>query len=305
MEQLLRETKIVCVIVTFRPEAAVLQRLLLALLEQVGHVVIADNGSESVLTGILRAFPSGGISVVDMGGNQGIAAGINRGVEAALALEATHLLFSDQDSLPALDMVENLFHACTFLERNGQKVAAVGPRYLDDRADNLPPFIRVEGLRLLRLSCTSDSVVVPVDYLITSGSLIPVEAWAAIGRMEEQMFIDYVDIEWGMRAKVRGYHCFGVCGAKMGHVLGEEPILFCGVKIPVHSPLRHYYLFRNAVWLYRQPWVRWNWKVVDGWRLLLKFGFYSLITPPRWLHFQSMVRGLWHGLIGRMGRLDV
>lgn len=305
MEQQLCAAKVVGVIVAFRPEVVALQRLLMALLKQVDHVVIADNGSEFVLAEVLRAFPSRWISVVDMGGNQGIAAGLNRGVEAALALGATHLLFSDQDSLPALDMVEKLYQACMLLKKNGEKVAAVGPRYLDDRADNLPPFIRVEGLRLLRLSCASDSVVVPVDYLITSGSLISVEAWSVIGCMEEQMFIDYVDIEWGMRARVRGYRCFGVCGAKMGHVLGEEPILFFGIKIPVHSPLRHYYLFRNAVWLYRQPWVRWNWKMVDGWRLLLKFGFYSLITPPRGLHFRSMVRGLWHGLIGRMGRLDI
>ncbi|MDE2584242.1 MAG: glycosyltransferase family 2 protein [Betaproteobacteria bacterium] len=297
-------TNIVGVIVTFRPEGPVLQRLLEALLKQVAHVVIADNGSEGVLDEVLKAFPPGAVSVLPMGGNLGIATGLNRGVAAALAMGATHLLLSDQDSLPAPDMVASLLKVCQAQQEMGVRVAAVGPRYLDDRADNPPPFIRVDGLQLRRLRCDSASAVVPVDYLITSGSLIPAEAWAAIGGMEEKLFIDYVDIEWGMRAMAQGYRCFGACGARMGHSLGDEPIRFFGKVVPVHSPLRHYYHFRNAVWLYRQPWVQWNWKVVDGARLVLKFGFYSLITAPRFQHFRSMVRGVWHGLLGTMGRLD-
>lgn len=300
----LRELKIVGVIVAFRPEGPVLQRLLTALLDQVSHVVIADNGSGGVISEVLLAFPLGRVSVCPMGGNQGIAAGLNKGVEAALGMGATHLLLSDQDSLPAPDMVQSLLQVCQAQQALGLQVAAVGPRYLDDRADNPPPFIRVEGLQLQRLRCDSASAVHLVDYLITSGSLIPAESWKAIGGMEEQLFIDYVDIEWGMRAKNQGYESFGACGARMGHVLGDKPMRFAGKAIPVHSPLRHYYHFRNAVWLYRQPWVGWNWKVVDGARLILKFGFYSLMTAPRHQHFLSMARGVWHGLIGRMGRLD-
>ncbi|MFP3422342.1 hypothetical protein R0K19_23515, partial [Bacillus sp. SIMBA_161] len=90
--------------------------------------------------------------------------------------------------------------------------------------------------------------------------------------------------EWGLRAQARGFQSFGVYSAVMQHQLGDEPIYFRGRYIPVHSPLRHYYHFRNAVWLYRQSWLRSDWKIVDGLRLARKFGFYSLITPPRLKH---------------------
>lgn len=295
---------VVGIIVVFRPTPQTLTQLLAALLPQVCHVVIVDNGSEGILPEVLAGFSTAVISVLCMGCNKGVAAGLNRGVEAAVALGATHAVLFDQDSLPATDMIARLLYVYEVKQRVGGRVAALGPRYVDNRANNPPPFMRTEGLFLNRLCCSSDNEVHPVDHLITSGSLIPIDAWRAIGGMEERLFIDYVDIEWGLRAMNRGYRCFGVCGARMGHVLGDAPLHFAGMRVPVHSPLRHYYLFRNAIWLYRQPWVRWNWKVVDGARLVLKFGFYSLITAPRFQHFRCMVRGIWHGLLGRMGRLD-
>jgi rhamnosyltransferase len=72
----------------------------------------------------------------------------------------------------------------------------------------------------------------------------------------------------------------------------------------VHTPLRHYYHFRNAVWLYRQNWVPRNWKWVDGYRLLLKYVFYSLFARPRVTHWRMMTLGIWHGLRGRAGCLE-
>lgn len=122
--------------------------------------------------------------------------------------------------------------------------------------------------------------------------------------MRDDFFIDYVDIEWGLRAKTLGFQSFGVCGAMMAHDLGDEPIEFFGKRYPLHSPLRHYYHFRNAVWMYRRGWLPIQWRLVDGWRLLLKLGFYTLFAKPRLQRLKMMTRGVVHGLIGRMGRLN-
>ena len=125
-----------------------------------------------------------------------------------------------------------------------------------------------------------------------------------VGPMREDLFIDYVDVEWGLRARSRGYQCFGVCGAHMAHSLGELPIRWLGRAYPHHSPLRHYYLFRNAVLLYREGWLPLGWKLVDGARLALKYGFYGLFARPRGRHLAMMTKGLVHGLRGIGGRLD-
>jgi rhamnosyltransferase len=181
-------------------------------------------------------------------------------------------------------------------------VAAAGPRYLDPRQGNPPPFLRRRGLCIEYLPCPTAETVAEVDYLISSGCLVSLAALEEIGDMAEPLFIDYVDIEWGLRAGAKGYRLLGVCGAAMRHDLGETPILFFGRRVPVHSPLRHYYHFRNAVWLYRQPWVPAAWKLADAWRLLRKYVFYSLFATPRWAHWRMMTTGMRDGLRGRMGR---
>ncbi|MGE0800669.1 MAG: glycosyltransferase family 2 protein, partial [Lautropia sp.] len=160
---------------------------------------------------------------------------------------------------------------------------------------------RIEGLHLRRCRCIADSDIVEVYYLIASGSLIPRATLEAVGTMAEALFIDYVDIEWGLRARRLGFRSYGVCGAKMSHDLGDEPIRFLGRALPLHSPLRHYYHFRNAVWLYRSSGLPLGWKIVDGYRLLLKYGFYCLFAKPRLQHCRMMSRGIRDGLLGRLG----
>jgi rhamnosyltransferase len=144
---------------------------------------------------------------------------------------------------------------------------------------------------------------VEADFLIASGSLIPVAALDRVGPMREDLFIDYVDVEWCLRARREGLRCYGVFEATMEHRLGESRVRVFGREATARSPLRHYYLMRNALLLYRESWVPLNWKLVDAGRLLLKFGFYSLAAPPRLQHVRMMARGLWHGLTGRAGPL--
>jgi rhamnosyltransferase len=212
------------------------------------------------------------------------------------------ILLSDQDSKPAEDMVFELRKAAVQLMASGKKVGAVGPCYMDIRQNNPPPFIRIEGFFVRRQFPEKSDSVVDVDYLIASGCLIPSRVLDNVGLMNVDLFIDYVDIEWGLRAKTLGFQSFGVFAAKMAHSLGDEHISFVGKKIPLHSPLRHYYLVRNGFWLYKQKGLPLNWKFVDGYRMLIRICFYTLFAKPRRKHFSMMMQGLFHGLKSRMGR---
>lgn len=292
------------VIVSYRPDVALLAKLLEALTLQVSGIIIVDNGSSAeTLTWLTTRHLSVPYQLVQLGDNFGIARAQNDGIQVASDFGANHVILFDQDSVPAFNMVSLLLLAAQHKAAEGFKVASVGPNYWDERQENPPPFITVSGLRLKRQTCSTADAVVPVDYLIASGCLIPLATFNQVGRMREDFFIDYVDIEWGLRAKVLGFQSFGVCAAFMAHDLGNEPIKFFGQRYPQHSPLRHYYHFRNAVSLYRQGWVPMNWRIVDGWRLILKLGFYALFAKPRMQHLGMMLKGIMHGLYGRMGRL--
>jgi rhamnosyltransferase len=298
-----REPVVTCVVVTYRPDLGRLRRLFDAVAPQVAHLVVVDNGSGGGCVDWLRDLALPSLTLVELDGNRGIATAQNIGIARARELGSSHVLLLDHDSIPAPTMVADLLRALVGLRPPGRGVAAVGPRYLDERQDNPPPFIQVRGLRVHRCQCPTPDAVVEVDYLIASGSLIPMATLDVVGGMADDLFIDYVDIEWGLRARRLGFQSYGVCGARMMHDLGEAPIRFMGRRLPVHSALRHYYHFRNAVWLYRSPDLPLNWKCADGWRLLLKYGFYALFAKPRLEHLRMMSRGVADGLRGRLGAL--
>ena len=292
---------VIGIVVSYNPDLGTLEELLNAILPQVLSVVVVDNGSSVDLLNWYKDRNNGRVEFIQLGANLGVAAAQNVGINWARNQGSRYIVLFDQDSMPDPSMVMQLCMVAEAKVRAGYCVAGVGPNYLDERQNNPPPFIQVRGLCLKRLSCSCPDSVVEVDYLIASGCLIPMATLAAVGGMQEELFIDYVDIEWGLRAKNLGFQSFGACAASMRHSLGEPPIEFFGRMLPLHSPLRHYYHFRNAVWLYRQKRIPTHWKYADAWRLFLKYGFYSLFAKPRLKHLVMMTRGILDGVRGRMG----
>lgn len=300
----MQRPRVTCIVVTFDPDRVRFDALLAATRPQVDTILIVDNGSSASNLAWLRLLANDRLQLIELGRNTGIAGAQNVGISAANRMGCDFVLLLDHDSVPAPDMVACLLNGISHARRLGNRVAAAGPRYLDSRHDNPPPFIRIKGVRVTRCRCDAEDAVVEVDYLISSGCLIPMPVLDEVGAMREALFIDYVDIEWGLRARANGFRSYGVCSARMSHHLGEQPIRFFGMEVPLHSPLRHYYLMRNAVTLYRDRSMPTNWKLADGIRLVLKYGFYPLFAPPRMAHLRMMTRGIRDGLLGKGGRLN-
>jgi rhamnosyltransferase len=294
--------EVVAVVVTYEPELPALEEQLRAVAPQVGAILVIDNASAVDLPAWLEALGLDNLQGRRLPDNLGVATAQNRGIEWARAQGGRYVLLLDQDSLPAPGMVAGLLGVIHEKQAAGIAVAAVGPRYQDQRRRALQPFVRVRGLSIGRVHCHDDTDVLEVDHLIASGSLIPMTTLADVGGMVDELFIDYIDTEWVLRARQRGYKAYGVCAARMRHVLGAEPIRLLGREVVARPPLRHYYMFRNAMWIYRQAWVPRLWKLADGLRLVQRFVFYALFAKPRWVQVHMMLRGVSDGLHGRMGR---
>jgi len=292
--------KVTGIIVTFNPDIEPLEKLIDAVAPQLTHLIVVDNGSRNDPSLILKEQPD--IELIALGENLGIAKAQNVGIERAKAIGSDYVLLLDQDSIPAPNMVAQLLKVAEMLAAKDIRVAGVGPSYIDARQGEAAAFVYLDGLKLKRRERQSLDEFVETDFLIASGCLTPIQSFDAVGLMNEEMFIDYVDIEWGLRAREKGYYCFGAFGAKMEHTLGDQWIKFRGRRIPVHSPLRHYYHFRNAVWLCRQPWLSFSWKIVLFWRLVRQYLFFTFFFPQGMSHAKMMTVGLWHGIINRMGR---
>jgi rhamnosyltransferase len=143
--------------------------------------------------------------------------------------------------------------------------------------------------------------VIEVDHLITSGLLVPLSGYQVVGAPRADLFIDYVDIEWSLRARKNGLKLFAVGKARLKHSIGDSFKQFMGKQVPIHSPLRHYYLMRNGVYLQKLPTISFAWKMSDAFQLLKKFIFFSLFLPERGKRLRMMLRGISDGLHGKLG----
>lgn len=295
---------VIAVIVSYWPDIVEFQRVLASVREQVARVVVVDNGSGEVFLGAIAAMQWPELTLLALSSNKGIAAAQNTGIRYASEQEGvSHILLLDHDSLPQPGMVTSLMHALERLEVKGHRAAMVGPAYVDPRQGLLPVFVRVKGFSLSRVLAPDFEDLARVDHLIASGSLIPVPVLREVGLMDESLFIDYVDVEWGLRARSRGYDSFGCYSAHMTHTLGDAPIRLLGRSYPARTPLRHYYTFRNAVLLTRRSYIGLNWKVANLLGLILKFVFYLSFSDSRFRHLEMMSLGVWHGLRKRSGPL--
>src|SRR5262245_43105318 len=216
-----QKSAIVAVVVTYYPDNTRLDAVLRALVDSVDSVVVVDNGSPNVDEQRVRhAHP---LAITrKLGTNKGLAAAQNEGIAMAKQLGASHILFLDQDSVPQSGMALHLMQTLEGLTARGLKVACVGPQSRAPGSASLSGFSRLGWFRLRMADCTNHELAAECDFPISSGSLIPTEVIDQIGGMEEGLFIDQVDTEWCLRARARGYHIFGDCGAVLEHRLGEN-----------------------------------------------------------------------------------
>lgn len=298
-------TCVVAVVVTYHPDVARTGRLLAALAAQVDRCVVVDNGTEGQNAQALRATcDEVGAELVPLGRNAGIAEAQNVGIGRARGCGATHVLLSDQDSDPAPDMVERLLAGAARAAARGERVGAVGPMVAEDRGDGdvMVYEARTWGPRRTRGLPDEDGLL-PVAFLLASGTLIPVEALDEVGAMRSEWFIDHVDLEWGLRARAAGRTLHAVADAHLAHQLGDAVVRLPGRRqeIHVHPPVRVYYLTRNTLLLVRSRLMGWRWDVGYVVWLGKYVAFNTLLVPGRRARLRLALRGLADGLHGRTG----
>lgn len=296
--------KSLAIIVTYQPDLASLGTLLDVLRIQADAVIIVDNGSNCDIDHFITERKVAAETLLANDENIGIAAAQNQGIAWAREQQFDYVILFDQDSLPQENLLATLVGIAEAKKADGELIAAVGPNFRDARLQKSAQFLRTKGWKsYLQPETIGD--VVPVDHLIASGCLIPMQALDRVGGMHEELFIDYVDTEWSLRAEHRyGLRSYGTYKTTLQHELGQHPVQFFGKHFATHAATRHYYLFRNSVWLWRQNWVPLGWKMARGPKLVLRLMFCVVFGRPVLAQWRMIGLGLWHGIAGRMGKLD-
>jgi rhamnosyltransferase len=206
----------------------------------------------------------------------------------------------DQDSVPFEGTIERLLAAHAELEQSGHPVGCVGPRLIDKSTSLQHGFHRIEGWRWVRVFPTEeDRTPISCSNMNGSGTLLKAELFRKLGGLDEAFFIDHVDTEWSFRVLASGYLLYGIPDARFDHAMGEKGLRFwCfGWRVwPQRSPFRHYYLFRNALWLMRRSYVPRVWKSWATIKLGLTLLLHGIGDPLRKQQVSKMGTGIWHGI---------
>lgn len=294
---------IVAIVVLFNPDRYQLSRVVRTASAQVDRIILIDNTPNVFSLEHYDLAQTPGIRYRPLGENRGIAQAQNVGIREALDDDCSHVLLLDQDSALSEGMVEELLRAERLLLGAGKKVAAVGPLFVDERSGARSRAVRHRYLRVNRvhIDCASDDPV-ESDYIISSGSLISESVLRAIGLMREDLFIDWVDVEWGLRARQQGgLACFVAPRAVLQHNLGDKTTSVFGEQKYLHSDFRNYYIVRNATFLLRLNSMGWQWKTVTALKIPQYVLFYSWHSERKLNSFMLLTRAFVHGIIGRVG----
>lgn len=296
---------VAAVVVTFFPDEKIGDRLT-AMARECSHVIVVDNGSDVAV----RARLSGErVELIALGENKGLAAALNVGLDRALALGFGWAVTFDQDSTPTIGMVKALWRSRE-ARPDPMRVAVVGPRLSEEKVVNedhrwvVPhPFFR---WGFSRVPCVSADLG-GVAFVITSGALTDLRVYREIGPMDADLFIDYIDHDYCLRALRSGHEIVVSAGAKLIHNFGaqrEYHVAGRVVRPTFHSALRLRYIARNrwAVWR-RHAWAVPHWAVFDAVSSMHILIRVLVFEDRRWEKLCAMIRGSWDGVCGRKGKI--
>ncbi len=287
--------KIGALIVLYQPDKEMIGKVIDCLLQQVDEICVVDNSDHDNST--LISASKDKIQYIFMNGNKGIAAAQNRGIDYFIKQNFDYIISCDQDTLIDITTITKLTQTMLDLQQAGVKVAAVAPIGIDHYTHQ-PLSYKIETIGKKEIA---GHELLEVTHTMNSMSLIPTQILKEIGGMEEELFIDAVDCEWGWRAKkLIGARSFCDTEILMNHSLGIGAKQIAGVyRIHITPASRMYYQYRNYLWLVRRQYTPWKWIYINALKYIAKVFFYTIKGPDRRSYIIQIMRGIRDGIRGK------
>ncbi len=297
-ERPLQAADVCAIVVTYHPDVELPSRLR-SIRRQVGAVVIVDNGStDAELIPLREIATEPAVTLVLNFENLGVARALNIGIQRAAALGYRFVALFDQDSQVDGDMVTTLLLIYeTFPAR--ERPAVIGSAFRDAQT-RLPDPDRVESFA----QPWEDA-----ECVITSGTLLPLAAYSAIGPFREEFFIDYVDLDYCNRARAHGYTVVKSRRPLMSHSIGaptRHHWLWITKWTTNHSADRRYYSARNRTVMLREygNYRMGSWAIkslLSSLKICKRIILYEQRKAGK---IVAVLTGWWDGVRGNMGPRD-
>ncbi|CAI2136853.1 rhamnosyltransferase [Serratia fonticola] len=285
------------IVVTYNPEHDFFEKQIENLSKQLDLLYIVDNGSKD--TSFVNFAIGKGISYHLLNENVGLASAQNVAIKLAQKDKVTHVILFDQDSLISDDFVKNELHSESQLLNRGINVAAIGPVFYDGTTDYDYPATKYIGPFIHRVKIAEKPI--EATFIIASGSLIRMEVLEKVGFMKDELFIDYIDVEWGLRAASLGYKSYITPLARMKHTIGDERVKIFGKLLSIHSDIRKYYLSRNSFYMLRLGYVPFGYKLRECVFNFVRITVGIYFSKNRINCFKMVSKGILDGITNKFG----
>ncbi len=209
------------------------------------EIFVIDNSPQQII------FSGNGLLVKHCPANIGVAGGLKQAVIWAQEKGANFLWAFDQDSEPDEHLLEKLLLKYTVLSTNQFPIGIVAPLAIDIQSQSKIHGLIFAGYKFdLPSESQSNTDYYECDALITSGSLISIDAAKDVELPREDLFLDAVDYLYCINFKKKGYKVIVIKDAILKHHLGTyRQVISPKTKKQVFtytcSPVRYYYSCRN------------------------------------------------------------
>lgn len=235
--------KNVCsLIILYNPNVTITSKCINSLSNQVNEIFLIDNSKKNHK----KIFNKYNVTYIHTGKNIGIAAAQNLGISEIRKKKYKFVILSDQDTNFNDSYSIKMITKYNELSKKN-KIAALSPVFYNINNNKVYPAINRKGfLKIKSYNIKKDIIV---SETISSGLFVNLDVFENIGKMNEELFIDWVDYEWCWRAKKNGYSIFMVANNMIHHNLGKKNKNIFLYKYPKHNKKRYYYIFRNGFYL--------------------------------------------------------
>ncbi|MDH5964206.1 glycosyltransferase family 2 protein, partial [Vibrio aestuarianus] len=230
------------IVVSYNPGKEIFTHLK-NLTNQVSKVILFDNNSSGeCLEFVKKCEDIENVNVIYSETNIGLSKAQNLAIKKALDEGADWLLTLDDDS----DISEGFVTNMLGLYNSGSNIGVIVPMVKDQNSNQTSSFI---------LASHNFKKVVPgskpfdVLVAISSGMLIRRNVFDQVGFMNEDYFIDYIDIDFSLRVNTK-FKMICCPDSILSHRLGEKKkvnVFLFSVVVSNHSPFRRYHIYRNRI----------------------------------------------------------
>ena len=292
------------VVVTYHPDAHVGERLA-SIKRELQPVLVIDNSTDRPAQDHLaRICGDVGVEYQPQATNLGLAAALNLAFTQLAARGFDHVVAFDQDSTPGPGFVAALLrtHASS-----ARAPAVVGANWFDEGrpgfdSRHLRPHPRWP-LLFTRSAATTD--LANVTCVITSGSLFSLAVWRELGGFDDGLFLDLVDTDYCLRARLAGFEIAVSSAARLAHRRGAKaPVRYVGrTWWPAFMPpFRLRYLWRNRLLVaMRHGWRCPHWMLFELAYATKVVAEIILLEDQKIARLGACGRGTWDGLLGTEG----